>query len=930
MKRCLEKIFLLLLLLTVQPLHAAEWVMSREANTVSCSELSGEIPFAVTGDAPCRWYSAWGMELQKNGDGLAASKTIGEEAHLMLAYEFPMPVTSLQINTPLFNGVDLSAGEIAVEYAAGKPENFKTLALWHSNSPEYVQGGSIAPALSQEAIIAESEAERLIFIRIRLKGYAGQTDFAGKGSIIFTMTPDRAGEVDLKLFPDHRKAGYVWRVDAPFRFTCKADAVESAVITNAATGGYAGEALLTPQGPLLRGDLPQLDCGTYEITFNKYGAEPYGFRFVLVPPPRALTFAEMRRSPFGIVGISRTEGFREFKPVDGPAIAQLIGVHQERSSMGGWVNVNSIQGEYNFGMSPAEAAEFMTGTGILQRCNLAWTPDWAVDHERIKQDNYTGWTGHYPPADEHFDDYQEFCRRLAEHFGDSIIAEYEIWNEPNNEPFASFKGNFDEFVRLCKCAADGVHAADPDARMILGTTGDADVGFIARLLQAGLSADFALVDIHPYRHTSQGPEDGLLGDINRLKRAIELYGDGQGIIFSEVGWPTTRIDTGGYGKVTEMEQACFNTRTLLISLAAGVERVHFHMMEDWGGNPDSAEENFGFFKVDGSPKLAVGAMAGATRHLEGAEFIGRMDTEELVHAWYWNTPWEENMVLVTVWADTQVQPAPQDVILPGCAIYAFDIFGGSADSGRVFFDGSNTVVCPGADPLYIYMPADNLPGLTELPIDLRPWLKKRAEAPIADTGKSPDYGNMRYPFVNGAELKTMGFAGIESDAVKTAVEISDSGNTSAFDVCYDEEAVRFSFRIMKDRPWQNKQSGWWLWAGDCIRIYLGKGESAFMHPQTYQLCLAPDSAQNTPALAIISYDSVSGLQSGELLPAEITAEAGDDRWLLSVRIRWKDLGMKPAKGDIWHLDINGAGGYWNNPGSDCWTNPSHWGEIIFE
>jgi hypothetical protein len=79
-----------------------------------------------------------------------------------------------------------------------------------------------------------------------------------------------------------------------------------------------------------------------------------------------------------------------------------------------------------------------------------------------------------------------------------------------------------------------------------------------------------------------------------------------------------------------------------------------------------------------------------------------------------------------------------------------------------------------------------------------------------------------------------------------------------------------------------------------------------------------------------SYDSVSGLQSGELLPAEITAEAGDDRWLLSVRIRWKDLGMKPAKGDIWHLDINGAGGYWNNPGSDCWTNPSHWGEIIFE
>ena len=918
-----------ILLLASLPAAAAQWQLSKEGNIINSKELSGSVVLAPKGDDICRWYSAWGVELLNTaGAGLAVSKNIGEEAHLLLAYEFPFPVTSLAVESPVFSNVDLAAGEIAVEFAVGKPENFEKLLSWDLSSG-YAAGDSLPVMKSDVREIPSGQTSRTVYIRILLRGYAGMTDFTDAGAIFYTMQPDRAGEIDLKLFPDNTKAGHIWRADSPFVFTCAAAAVDSIAVVDAVSGNDAGMVSAIRQGELLRCDLPDLDCGTYDLEFRKTGRETWKYRFVLVPGARKLTFEQMKSSPFGIVGISRTDGFREFKPVDGPAIAKLIGVHQERSSMGGWVNVNGVQGEYNFGMSSAEAANYMASTGILQRCNLAWTPDWAVDHERIKQDGYTGWTGHYPPRDECYDDYEEFCRRLAEHFGDSIIAEYEIWNEPNNEPFASFKGSFDEFVRLCETAARGVHAANPDARMILGTTGDADVGFIARLLRAGLSDGYAIVDIHPYRHTNQGPEDGLLGDINRLKKAVELYGDGQDIIFSEVGWPTTRIDTGSYGKVTEFEQACFNTRQLLISLAAGVKRVHFHMMEDWGSNPDSPEENFGFFKVDGSPKIAVGAMAGTARHLEGASFAGRLDTADFVHAWYWNTPWEKNMVLVTVWGDMQADPDPQDVVLPGCAVMAYNMSGGSVEPERIWFDGMNTVVRPGADPVFIYMPAETVPDLTGLPVDLRPWLKKRAEAPIADTGKLPAFEDFRYPFCDGAELKAMGFAGVESDAARSAAEVSGGNSSSAFDICYDEDAIRFSFVVRNKGPWQNDRSGWWLWAGDCVKIFLGRGNNDFMSAETYQLCFAPTSSNGTPALAVISYDSAGGMGAGEYMPAELFAEQKDDCWLLSCRILWRDLGLMPVKGEIWQLDINGAGGFWNNPGGDSWTNPTRWGELIF-
>lgn len=922
----------LLSLFATTAVSAAEWCLTKTPVGVPGTALSGEVALCASGDVAVSWYGAWGVELAQSGeDGVAVGKNIGEEAYLILAYQFPFPLKSFQVESPAFQGVDLTNGAVGVDYALGIPENFKSLISWDKNVSDYLPGGNLSPAVSAEVKVPAGEGNTVLYIRIHLQGYARKVDFANFGKIIYQLELDRAGEVDLKVYPDAADLGNVYRVDERFRFTCSENFVDKVTITDVSTGQIVGEAGLTAMGGRYWGDLPGLDCGVYELNFLQNNKEPFHYRFVLVPSPRYLTFEQMRKSPFGIVGISRTGGFREFPPVNGPGIAALIGIHQERSGFTGcWAEVCPAPGEYKFVNTPEEVVEFMASSGILQHNNLAWTPDWAVDKERLKKDNYTGWTGHYPPKDEHYKDLAEFSYRLADRYKDSMISEFEIWNEPNNEPYASFKGNFDEFVRYCRTAAEAVHKADPNARMILGTTGDADVAFIARLLKQGLGEEFDIVDIHPYRHTSQGPEDGLLGDINRLKKAIELYGSNQKIIFSEVGWPTTSVNTGGYGKVTELEQACFNTRTLLISMAAGVERIHFHMMEDWGRDLTNAEFNFGFFRVDRTPKIAVGAMAGCTRHMEGTRFMGRLATADFTHVWYWTTPWEEDMVLATVWTDTQVDPNPENVILPGLASGVYNMFGAKVVGDRIVYGKDQTIVRPGADPLYIYLPKSALPELKELPIELRPWLKKRVDAPFVDTKKIPDFQNLRYSFSAGADLKTMGFAGVESDLAKTVVDISPEKNHTRFDVGYDDTAIRLSFRIPETREWKNDRSGWWLWAGDCVRIFLGRGDVGFLSPEHYQLCFAPTSAAGKPQIGVISYDSVGNWKAGDELPAELYVERDENYWYLSARILWKDLNMTPQACDIWSLDVSGMGGFWNNYGSDSWTNPTRWGELCFQ
>lgn len=918
---------ILLLSIVLVSIHGAEWVFNHAPNTADADIISGRYSYNNPPDGTLYWQSASGVTFNRDKDGnLSVSKSDGGSCSFIVTLRFPHPIASFIFTTPQLSGLDFAQGGCRFEYSLASGDAFQPLLVIDKNTVGYRLGGELSPQKCSEVKIDKAQASTTLQLRVTFEGFVGNLSFAAGGILDYTLAPDRKHEVALRLKPDAAAEGYVYAAGTQIEFYCNSDAVTEVTLHDVGRECMVSGMVLTAWRPLLHGTLPGLAPGVYELRFSKGGSPDLIQRFAVVPPPRQLTWQEKQQSPFGIVGISRTGGFRESRPINGPAIARLIGVHQERTGWGSWVDYNAVQGKITM-PSRKEIAEQSLRDGLVYRNNLAWTPDWTIDHERLKKEGYTGWTGHYPPQEKHLADYAAFAAKVAEHFKGLGVAEFEIWNEPNNMPFGSFKGTFDEYVAMCLTAAKAVHSVNPDARMILGSTGDADVGFLARCLKAGLSKHFSILDMHPYRHSNQGPEDGLLGDINRLKRAIQEFGDNQSIVFSEVGWPTTAIDTGSYGKVTELQQACFNTRTMLISIAGGVERVNFHIMEDWGSNQNDPEHNFGFFRVDGTPKAAVPAMAANARHLEKVEFMGRMDTPELAHAWYWKTPWEPGAVLATVWADMQANPKPEQIILPGKAVKVFDMWGAEYRGEQVRIEDKRTVVQPGAAPLYIYLPGNNLPELGPLPKCLRPWLKKRVDAPWADTRVLPDYQQLRYKFTPVHIIKAMAFAGVEnSQAVKEIPAVSEP---STFDLCCDDTAIRISCKVNSGSKPVNNHAGWWLWAGDCVRIYIGCGNRDFFTDKDYQMALAPISASGKPSLAIINDDSPAQVPAGTELPADIDVSYTAEGWQISARILWSDMGIKPSKNDTWSFDIACSTGSWNNRTGDCWTNPSHWGILTF-
>lgn len=916
-------------------LPGAEWKFGgKSPNYIVTAESGRSEPGIVSigrSTSPAwKWDKAKGVAFDKDQSGnLNTRKIAGGRAEFELAFKFDAPLKKFRFLSPELSGVSFKDGGCRFEYRWEGMKEFAPLLVFDEKTTGYTLGGSLKPAFSPWIEIPENQRVDALTLRIVLEGYVGKMSWSGDsaagGVLEYFVRLDDAARADVKLYPDRAGEGFLYLACMPPVFSADAAGIDAVRVSDLGRGTPAKPARLTRLGQRLMVELPDFTPGLYRVAFEKGGKEILSRTVGLLAPPRPLTFAEMRRSPFGIVGITRRDGFRGSAKLDGPAIGRLLGVHQDRTGGESWVTAcNDGRGIFRFA-SAGERAEQIIAQGIRRRGNLAWTPKWAVDPARIQGKE---WFGHYPPRAEYLPDYAAFCRKVAEHYNGVLDPEYEIWNEPNNEPYGSFKGNFDEFVTLCRTAAEAVHSVQPEARMILGTTGDADVGYIGRLLRAGLSKHFALVDIHPYRHTCQGPEDGLLGDIHRLKRVIERDGGKQGIVFSEVGWPTTRIDRPSYQKVTELEQACFNSRTLLISLAAGVERVHFHMFEDWGGDPDNPEHHFGFFRIDGTPKAAAVALSGTARHLEKAEFLGRMKTPEYVHAWQWNTPWRSGARLVTVWQDAQRLREPQQVKITGELLEAADLWGGVPGPERVRAENGTVTVTAGPDPLFLYVKQPAAPKLLPLPPDLRPNLIKRALA-RRGSAKDIDFANLAEPMIPAEESKAMGAAGIGMDGKPEADNAGQNRAPSRFECRYDETGFTLAVAVAAGRPMKNDRRGWWVWAGDSVRLYIGNSPEKDMDRNHYQICLAPTTAEGKPAAVLISYDAACGLPAGGTLPADIAAADTPEGWKLTAMIPWSVFGRTPKTGEVWHFDLSAPGSMWNNRRDDKWNNPGSWGEIEF-
>ncbi len=215
----------------------------------------------------------------------------------------------------------------------------------------------------------------------------------------------------------------------------------------------------------------------------------------------------------------------------------------------------------------------------------------------------------YPPKDP--DAFAAYAAVLATRYPQ--IQSWEIWNEPNTSFFWRPAVSVKSYTNLLLKTYRAVKAANPKATVILGglspgaSNGAKDsipaADFLSMLYQNGAGASFDAVAYHAY---GDGPLEYWLADaLEELRSVMHANGDdAKRIWITEIG-----CYTNGSGSVSETWQSQYLTesRTFLAGIPY-IESVFWYTLRD-GNASTTPEMNYGLFRSDGTPKLAVKAFS---------------------------------------------------------------------------------------------------------------------------------------------------------------------------------------------------------------------------------------------------------------------------------------------------------------------------------
>lgn len=274
-----------------------------------------------------------------------------------------------------------------------------------------------------------------------------------------------------------------------------------------------------------------------------------------------------------------------------------------------WVRVSldwpSIQPVSRTGWNwgPTDRVVVAAGARNLRVLFMAgYAPPWA---------RAAGAPAYAPPVDPA--DYAAFLRAAAARYAPFGVHDYEIWNEPNNRYWWQPGADPAAYTALLRAAYRALHAADPNAFVVLGGLSPAADGggdlsplsFLRGVYAAGGKGSFDAVGLHPYSFPYP-PDWGE--PWNPFWRAPDLYalmqanGDGGMQVWAtEFGVPTGT----GPGSVDEATQA--TQLATALSLWRGFSfagPLFWFGIRDRGSDPRVIDDNFGLLRRDGTAKPA--------------------------------------------------------------------------------------------------------------------------------------------------------------------------------------------------------------------------------------------------------------------------------------------------------------------------------------
>jgi polysaccharide biosynthesis protein PslG len=250
-------------------------------------------------------------------------------------------------------------------------------------------------------------------------------------------------------------------------------------------------------------------------------------------------------------------------------------------------------------------------------------------------DDAPAWAAQGPndpsPAAAHEQDFATFAAALAGRYGPGgsfwdahpslvplPVTDYEIWNEENSTAFWPSQADAPErYADLYALARSAIRAVDPQARVVIGglalvnpPLAEDEVGFLRAMLahRPDLVGQVDGVGLHPYQPTLFY----LYQRLAAFRQAVnQLLGPSAPIDITEVGWPSTATaepDRATYltALATQLPRSDCNVDKLIVYSWTAAERA-----------PTEAEEWFGIWNLDGSPKPAGLAYTQAVLSMRG-------------------------------------------------------------------------------------------------------------------------------------------------------------------------------------------------------------------------------------------------------------------------------------------------------------------------
>lgn len=401
-----------------------------------------------------------------------------------------------------------------------------------------------------------------------------------------------------------------------------------------------------------------------------------------------------------------------------------------------------------------------------------------------------------PYSREGFEGYARYAVEVLRHYGSQIRA-VEIWNEYNGGfSRGPADGKPEVYAAMLRQAYRAIKRERPDVLVLAGDTIGIPLDWLETVIQQVGIDRIDGISVHPYGYLLTPEHQGERIEALRALIRKHNHGKDKPIWVTEQGWYTTAPnDHGNRAPITELTQAQYLVRAWTLFLAHGVEKAFWYLGRDdqsFGtmglvGKPDDACGTY-------APKPAFVAYATLIRHLNGAEFAGRDETQEFVHSYRFVNRGRE---LRVVWA-TQ----PTEVEFP--AVLKTDIMGNSVRTcGRLRIDGTPVFLEGRMDTVAVR--GTEAPPRRPAPPDARPIACTRRT--IAVDGDLSDWeGLPGLGLMNGGDYVRL-----------TADRAGDHDLSGEAWVCWDDEHLYFAAKI-RDDTHDNDHHGGMTWKGDNIQL----------------------------------------------------------------------------------------------------------------